>query len=195
MHLILSIARLNKTVKRLFFSNFHCFCCLKALILKKNRCFLPIKKGGSYEKVTNLHQRFLSTVSRLVKSKSDKVDDLSIKLIEERLKQGANINAVGPDNLTPLILAAHIPGRNSDELLKVLINKGADVNFQLPEGTNAIMAAVLGNNINALKLLIDAGADLNTTTKSGKTLLDLAKTRNTSIQYELLKALRKQSQK
>jgi ankyrin repeat protein len=57
------------------------------------------------------------------------------------------------------------------ELAKILIDAGADLNYQDKNGHTALMYCVYFDNINLLKLLIDNGANLNLKNTSGCTAL------------------------
>jgi len=57
------------------------------------------------------------------------------------------------------------------EMVKLLIESGADVNLSGTLGTPLMNAVTNVWNLDIVKMLIDAGADLNTTDKNGKTAL------------------------
>lgn len=120
-------------------------------------------------------QEYISSVEfweLLNKRKRMKVDNVAfIKLF---IDAGANINSMGiEDGTTPFMKACE---KCKDiDVIKWLLEKGADVNLKDSEGLNSIGHAVLGGSpIKVLKVLVAAGADLNTKTKTGITLLELA---------------------
>jgi ankyrin repeat protein len=82
---------------------------------------------------------------------------------------GANVNIRNKQGYTALIAAA---GR-SEDLVKMLIDHGADVHAKTAEGTTAFTASILG----ALsgRVSIDNGADPNLRAKDGRTALSLAR--------------------
>lgn len=81
------------------------------------------------------------------------------EIVEMLLKAGADPNAKTKYyGRTPLILAAlngHL------DVVKILMNSGADVNYIGPDGVNALIFAVDGDNIQIAGELLDAGADVN----------------------------------
>lgn len=81
-------------------------------------------------------------------------------VVEEFLKQGADVNGLYPDEwpkMTPLEQATNT--RYAEELIPFLLKRGADVNVN-PCGYNgsALSIAVEHGDINSMKLLLDAGA-------------------------------------
>ena len=56
-------------------------------------------------------------------------------------------------------------------LVKELIHKGADVGLSAPDGTTALMKAVVAKDKRTMNLLIQSGANVNQTDISGETAL------------------------
>lgn len=80
---------------------------------------------------------------------------------------------------TPLIVASL---RNSTEIAKVLISKGADINIIADNSQNAILYAAVNGNIEIVKALLEHGADPNSKSTDGNTpLLHAAWAGNTEI--------------
>jgi ankyrin repeat protein len=98
-----------------------------------------------------------------------------VKAAELLLKNGAEVNARNAFGGTPLLTAA----RNTDlpELMKLLIEAGANVNAMDSQGENALhKLAWFGypqNNVQTARILLDAGADITVKNKQGKTPLDI----------------------
>jgi ankyrin repeat protein len=98
-----------------------------------------------------------------------------VKSAEFLIKHGADVNATNVFGSTPLLTAA----RETDvpELMKLLIETGADVNARDSEGENALhKLAWFGypqRNIETAQRLLDAGADITAKNKEGKTPLDI----------------------
>jgi ankyrin repeat protein len=98
--------------------------------------------------------------------------------IEAAIEAGADVNAKGNDNITPLISAA---GKNETEVINILIKAGADVNAEYNTGLTALMhAAWSNNNPEVLSALIKAGADVNAKNDQGWTALMPAAWYNTN---------------
>lgn len=72
----------------------------------------------------------------------------------------------GKKEFTPL-LSACLTGR--PEVVKYLLDKGADVNAKSKTGLSALEAAVLRNDPELIDLLISRGVDIEAEDKSGKT--------------------------
>jgi ankyrin repeat protein len=68
------------------------------------------------------------------------------------------INFKTDDNLTPLLCAIH---HNRFNILKKLIDFGANVNYADDNGFTPLMGAATENNLTYLQLLIDNGAKWN----------------------------------
>lgn len=119
-----------------------------------------------------------------------------LSMIEMLTGAGANpdITVLG----IPLISSA-VMTRNTD-LVKVLIDAGADVNVTNDKGVTPVMMAVSSNNVEMTQLLVGAGADLNKSMKEspkgsgskgtgkGRTAMDIADMKgNEEIKDELRK--------
>ncbi|MEJ2881929.1 ankyrin repeat domain-containing protein [Pedobacter sp. GR22-6] len=94
----------------------------------------------------------------------------TLELITE---QPSLVNAFASDGFTPLGLAAYF-GR--EEIVRILINKGAEVNVPTNNGFNVfpIHSAVAAKHYNITKMLLDAGAEVNVKQKAGFTPLHAA---------------------
>lgn len=107
--------------------------------------------------------------------------------IKHRLVQilpRVNINARDFAGRTALILA--IVGKNY-EIVKLLIEHGADVNIIPSSGTNTLHLAVYHNApMDILQMLMDAGVDKNKKDKDGLTALHIAVKKNFSHIIEFL---------
>ncbi len=117
----------------------------------------------------------------LSKGKKDR-----LKIIKLLLKYGADPNSRGEcfyKNTTALMFA--VTSENSNEMCKLLINKGADVNAQNDVGQTALMRTATGD-ITLTKLLLQNGADRTLSTKEGMTPFKVACCRN---KFEIAKLL------
>lgn len=75
------------------------------------------------------------------------------------------------DFASPLHQAAN---RGMLQLLRLLINRGADVNVADDGGWTPLMLAVRGGKLAAMQALLDAGADAEARNRQGHTALHLA---------------------
>ncbi len=81
------------------------------------------------------------------------------QLVEWLLKNGAELNPVSEDRgYTPLMDAVW---RKNEEITKLLIDKGADVNVINKEGQTMIILSVGSENLEITRLLCQAGADVD----------------------------------
>jgi ankyrin repeat protein len=102
---------------------------------------------------------------------------------------GVNINWVNEDaqGETPLIVAT----RNDRlEVVRTLLDAGADVNHRNEGDTTAIYWAAFKGNEDMINLLLERGADANIAGRDGSTPLNIAKLKgNTPAVFLLLDAL------
>lgn len=77
------------------------------------------------------------------------------------------INEINTEGYSPLILACY---RGNNEVAKMLIEKGADIDYKSGLGSPLMACAVKGNNEMA-KYLIEKKADLNAADANGTTAL------------------------
>ena len=95
---------------------------------------------------------------------------------------GANINARG-NCCMPLFLAA---GEGRLEVVRYLLDEGADVNARENFGNTALAEATYYGHIAVIKELLARGADINAIGEGG-TALDIAVNRNNSAVADLLR--------
>jgi len=93
------------------------------------------------------------------------------------LGQESNAAVADSRGITPLMYAAEI---GSLDAMRLLIDRGADVNAQNAFGSTALMWSV--SDPAKVRLLLDHGAQVNTTAKSGRTALIIAAFTNPSAE-------------
>src|SRR5260370_23465595 len=84
--------------------------------------------------------------------------------LQSILATGGSANHKDARGLTPLMYAAAV---GSADAMKMLIEKGADVNAKNAFDSTALMWSV--TDLNKVRLLVDRGADVNATSKQGHT--------------------------
>ncbi len=92
----------------------------------------------------------------------------------DRLKallDAGNDPNVAVDGLTPLMWTARAGAKDS---IKLLIEKGARINAQDPEGRTALMYAADAADAATLKILLSSGARIGIADKTGRTALEYA---------------------
>jgi ankyrin repeat protein len=92
------------------------------------------------------------------------------------LDQGVSPNALAPRDITPLMYAAEV---GSADAMRMLLQRGAEVNLQNAFGSTALMWSVADGG--KVRLLLDHGADVNQIAKSGRTALIAATFANPSV--------------
>jgi|GEM_PF-4601284 hypothetical protein len=102
------------------------------------------------------------------------VEFKNLELLDLLLKSGAKPDIEASTFHTPLMLAAE---KGADQIIKRLIEKGANVNAQMREkpGNTVLMFAIeYIPHPSSVALLLNAGANPNLKNKNGKTAFDLA---------------------
>lgn len=106
----------------------------------------------------------------------------NVKIIEDDIAKGKNINAVDADDWTPLMYLSN--NAKDTKALKILIDKGSNINAVDIDGMSALMlACATSENKNVVELLLNNGADVTIKDKYGHTAHDYAK-RNKKIPYQ-----------
>ncbi len=74
-------------------------------------------------------------------------------------------------NRTPLILAAQY---KNEEIVRLLLNRGADINAATPFGETALIIAAMMKNARVFRVLLERGADIYRTTRNGNSAIKWA---------------------
>ncbi|WP_297300004.1 ankyrin repeat domain-containing protein [uncultured Brachyspira sp.] len=120
----------------------------QAIELAKNKKYYEMEKLLSSEDANNIdgYDELMNAVS-----KGD------MKELEKLIKDDTDLNKQY-DKITPLNLAA---ARNDKEMVKFLVEKGADINLEDGYGYTPLMKAIDYDNIGLAKNIIDLKPDLN----------------------------------
>nr|CCA14553.1 conserved hypothetical protein [Albugo laibachii Nc14] len=106
-------------------------------------------------------------------------------IIELLTSRGANVQLRDSYSMVPLHCAAQFQN-TSKEGIKHLVNAGADINEQLPNGDTPLHIAVKKEHLETSLALLSCGADLMMTNHDGFRPLDC--TTATNLQYEIKRA-------
>jgi len=93
-----------------------------------------------------------------------------ITLIEQHIKAGTNMNERDPQGGSSPLITASVFGKT--EIARLLINAGADVNFQNNDGSTSLHTAAFFCRIEIVKDLLINGADISIRNKSGSTAME-----------------------
>ncbi len=109
---------------------------------------------------------------------------ITIEKIESCLKKGADIKARSTNKYRPVYGYTPLHRASSNnvnpEVIRALINAGADINAQSEVGETPIHLAALNENHRVIDVFVQAGVDINVLSKNGWTPLHSASARNTN---------------
>jgi len=91
----------------------------------------------------------------------------NLEALKQHIAAGTNINEKDPFGGSSPLISAAVFGK--PEMAKVLIEAGADVNFQNNDGSTALHTAAFFCRPEIVKLLLDKGADKNIKNNFGAT--------------------------
>lgn len=135
-----------------------------------------------------------------------------VEAVKTLVQLGADVNARDKKGMTVLMYAAlmrswdkgDIPQglgssdqaldahwTNANQIVKILIDKGAAVNAKDSQGNTALMYAVDAHRVKMVPLLILRGADMNAKNNDGETPYDIAKKRSVDMP-DIMKQAQKQ---
>jgi ankyrin repeat protein len=96
----------------------------------------------------------------------------NLEAIRQHIEAGSDLDEKDPmSGASPLIIATVF---GQTEVLKALIQAGADMNTGNNEGSTPLIAAAVFDRIEAARTLIEAGADVNARNNEGSTALHSA---------------------
>ena len=104
--------------------------------------------------------------------------------VKRLFEKGVDINQLDDDGWTPLIMASRY---GSQEVVKFLLDVGADFNFQNEDGNNtALMFASIFGYVDIVRMLVNIGVDINAQNINGNTAIDNAVDRENEEIVEML---------
>ena len=126
----------------------------------------------------------------LLEGAVDQTDEAkgSVEKVALLIEKGADVNARGNYDMTPLMRAAQ--WSTDPEIIKLLLDKGADIEARDVFGETTLMhAAILFETTEIVKLLLDKGADIEARCEDGWTPLMYAANSDDSRAPETVKML------
>jgi ankyrin repeat protein len=112
----------------------------------------------------------------------DAIRNDNVKSAKYFLKKEIDINEIR-NGLTALTLAVSL---NLPEMVKLLLDKGADVNLPNENRDTPLILAVSAGNLEIARILLNNDADINLVNRYGDTTLEIAITLNSMEMIELL---------
>jgi hypothetical protein len=91
----------------------------------------------------------------------------NMEAVKQHIAAGSNLNERDPFGGSSPLITASLFGKT--EMAKVLIDAGADLNFQNNDGSTALLTAAFFCRPEIVKLLLDKGADKSIKNKYGAT--------------------------
>lgn len=100
------------------------------------------------------------------------IADGDYDLVEELLDNGTKINSFNEVGLTPLVYAVETYS-GDDEILRLLLSRGANVNIRMPRNgkTAFVKALERPDTLDVAMLMLEKGADVNNEDRQGVTAL------------------------
>jgi len=120
---------------------------------------------------------------------SDGPGTYNFSKVKEILKSKNNrINDQDQYGFTPLFFSLmYSKYDNKFEIIKALLDGGADVNIQTIMGNTILHSAVFIGKIEYVKMIVEKGVDINIKNNNKKTALDIACEKDNKDIYEYLK--------
>lgn len=122
---------------------------------------------------------------------SNCVNSDTVGIAEILINSGISVNEVDDLGYSPLIHCLRIDNAKITDLVRLLIKKGANVNYRVPiyediVSTTPLVAALFEEKIDLFDLLLSNGSDINAVDNDGWTTLHLACANNIEAAVEKL---------
>ncbi|NVO20245.1 MAG: ankyrin repeat domain-containing protein [Bacteroidetes bacterium] len=145
-------------------------------LLTYNKADLKIKNSNGETVLDIVTENKNAELQRFLVSQKYSLSDIvewgELDDVVEALKIEQNVNVPDDENWYPIHFAVK---SGSEEVLKLLIAKGADINVQEQDGYTPLMLATFNNYFSIVKILVYNHADLSIKNKVGQTVMDMAR--------------------
>lgn len=142
---------------------------LTAILMTLSACVVPNQSTSTQKNTTHFQNKVMS--KDMLSRQLCAIEHKEINTIQHLIKQGADINFSCPYGSGAYRTKLHSAVSNeSIELVKLLIENGANVNARDKEGRTPLMVlAFHHDNIEIVRALLDGGADIETNDNSADT--------------------------
>ena len=130
----------------------------------------PQKKAIVREKVEKHVQA--TDISRRLPLLMAAVETDNLYLVKTLIKNGTNPNIQDVDGNEAL---AYVTDHTSPETIAYLLEQGLDINHRNKFQNTPLMFAIRYENVPAVRYMVEHGADVQATTRSGRTMVSMAK--------------------
>ena len=140
-----------------------------------------IQRGAN----VNLQCKKGQPIHLLIDNSYRRTPDALCEAISILLTNGADVNSKDTSGRTPIWLVTHHYTPQHDDLVRLLIEAGADINVQC-DGSTPLINAIHSRCVGLAELLIELGADINLKDNEGRTPLHEASRLKNLTMIELL---------
>jgi ankyrin repeat protein len=109
-----------------------------------------------------------------------------LQMVQELLKYNANISAKDINGRTPLSNALERSTPNGASIVRLLLERGVDVNGHLRWGSTPLHHAVTFGNLEVARVLLEYGANVQAENEEGKTPLQIVSRNGVELRQLLL---------
>ncbi|MFP4365055.1 MAG: ankyrin repeat domain-containing protein, partial [Spirochaetia bacterium] len=106
--------------------------------------------------------------NRLQDTLLEAIQDRTPALVEDTIALGAQVDYSGPNENTPLMVAASL---GEIEIIEILLDAGAEIDAQDEYGETALMKAAKAGHADTVQVLLEGGAAIDMTDEFGMTAL------------------------